>query len=336
MVNLKSEKWILFKNNKRAYLALCLFIILFVLSLFAEFIANDKPIIASYKGQIYFPIIKSVTDTDLGGSFIKAADFNDPFIKSSIKEHGWALMPPIRYNHKTISFKLKGSIPSPPGGTHILGTDDQGRDVLARLIYGFRTSVLFALILTIISSIIGVSLGAIQGYFGGKIDFFMQRVIEIWTYMPSLFIIIIIASIYEASFFLLLGVMLLFSWTALVGMVRAEFLKARNIEYVTAAKVLGVKQRNIIFKHMLPNALTASVTYVPYLLSAAVTTLTSLDYLGLGLPAGSASLGEMLLQSKNNLHAPWIGISVITTVTTLLMLMIFIGEGLRDALDPRK
>ncbi len=331
-----NRKFLNFKANKRGYYSFWIFIVLFFLTTFAEFIANDKPLIMYFKGSFYFPIVSHITEEDLGGDYVTDPDFNDPFVKSLVEKHGWAIMPPIHFNYQTINFNLPSPAPSPPDSVNWLGTDDQGRDILARLIYGFRISVFFGLILTIFSSVIGITMGAIQGYFGGKIDLFLQRFIEIWSGLPTLYILIILSSIVVPSFWWLLLIMLLFSWLSLVSVVRAEFLKARNLGYVRAAQALGVNHIGIIFRHILPNAFVSSMTYIPFLLNGAITTLTSLDFLGLGLPPGSASLGEMLGQAKNNLHAPWIAASVFITLTALLTLLIFIGEAVRDAFDPRK
>lgn len=325
-----------FKANRRGYYSFYIFLVIFTLTTFAEFIANDKPLILYFKGEIYFPIVSHITEEDLGGDYVTDPDFNDQFVLDLVKEHGWAIMPPIHFNYQTINFNLPSPAPSPPDSVNWLGTDDQGRDVLARLIYGFRISVFFGLILTIFSSIIGISMGAIQGYFGGKIDLLLQRFIEIWSGLPTLYILIILSSIVVPNFWWLLFIMLLFSWLSLVSVVRAEFLKARNLGYVRAAHALGVGEMGIIFRHILPNAFVASMTFIPFLLNGAISTLTSLDFLGLGLPPGSASLGEMLGQAKNNMHAPWLAISVFFTLTMLLTLLIFIGEAIRDAFDPRK
>ncbi len=325
-----------FRANKRGYYSFHIFLILFFLTTFAEFIANDKPLILYFKGDFYFPIVSHISEQDLGGDFVTDPDFNDPYVQELVRQNGWCIMPLIHFNYQTINFNLPSPAPSPPDSVNWLGTDDQGRDVLARLIYGFRISVFFGLILTILSSIIGISMGAIQGYMGGKTDLFLQRFIEIWSGLPSLYILIILSSLIVPNFWWLLCIMLLFSWLSLVSVVRAEFLKARNLGYVRAAHALGVSNFGIIFKHILPNAFVSSMTYIPFLLNGAITTLTSLDFLGLGLPPGSASLGEMLGQAKNNLHAPWLAISVFFALTALLTLLIFIGEAIRDAFDPRK
>lgn len=326
----------LIKNNKRGFYSLVIFLIIFSCSLGAEFIANDVPIILHFKGKYYFPIVEMVTEEQLGGDYVTQANFNDPFVIKLVEENGWMIMPLIHYSYNTINYALPQPAPSPPTSKNYLGTDDEGRDVLARIIYGLRISIIFGLMLTIISSIIGIFMGAIQGYFGGKVDISLQRFIEVWSGLPALYILIILSSMIIPSFWWLLGILLLFSWISLVGVVRAEFLKARNLEYVLAARAMGVREFSIIFRHILPNAFVASMTFIPFLLNGSITTLTSLDFLGLGLPPGSPSLGEMLAQAKNNLHALWIGIPVFTTLTLILALLIFIGEAIRNAFDPRK
>lgn len=327
-----------FKKNKRAFYSLIIFTILFLFTSIAEFVANDKPIILSYKGELYFPVFKKYAEKDFGGDFYTEADYRDPYVRKLIIDqgNGFMIWPLIKYSYQTINYDLPKSAPTPPDGENWLGTDDQGRDVLARLIYGFRISVLFGISLTILSSIIGIAAGAVQGYFGGLIDLIMQRLIEIWSGLPMLFILIILASLVTPNFWWLLLITLLFGWTSLVSVVRAEFLKARNYEYVKAAKALGVKEHIIIFRHILPNAFVSSLTFLPFILTGAITTLTSLDFLGFGLPVGSASLGELLSQGKDNLQAPWLGIAAFLSLSVMLSLLIFIGEGVRDALDPRK
>lgn len=327
-----------FKKNRRGYFSFWIFLVIFSLTLFAEFIANDKPILLEYNGKIYSPVLIRYAETTFGGDFGTEADYRDPYVQNLIieKGQGWMIWPPIRYSYRTINYDLPKPAPTAPDAANLLGTDDQGRDVLARMIYGFRISVLFGLLLTIFSSIIGVASGAVQGYFGGKTDLIFQRFIEIWSGLPVLFILIILASIVTPNFWWLLGIMLLFSWTNLVGVVRAEFLKARNLEYVKAAKALGVKEYVIIFRHVLPNAVVSAITFMPFILTGAITTLTSLDFLGFGLPTGSPSLGELLEQGKSNLQAPWLGITAFIVLATMLSLLIFIGEAVRDAFDPRK
>jgi microcin C transport system permease protein len=338
---------------------LWIFLVLFVLSLFAEFIANDRPILISYKGELLAPIFTDYPEEKFGG-FLAETDYRDPLIRDEISDNGWMIWPPVRYDYSTINYELPSPAPSDPSITltreqrcsayaegtddpsctiwnwNWLGTDDQGRDVLARLIYGFRLSVLFGLVLTIISSAIGVVAGAVQGYFGGWTDLLFQRFIEIWTSVPSLYLLIIISAVIEPNFWVLLSILLLFSWVALVGVVRAEFLRGRNFEYILAARALGVSNVVIMFKHLLPNAMVATLTFMPFILNGSITTLTSLDFLGFGLPPGSPSLGELLNQGKNNLQAPWLGITGFIVISLMLSLLIFVGEAVRDAFDPRK
>lgn len=309
----------------------------------AELIANDKPLIVKYKGHFYFPVAFEYPETTFGGDFETEADYRDPYVKELITgnengkgDKGWMIWPPIPYSYDTINYDLSRPAPTPPDRNNILGTDDQGRDVAARIIYGFRLSVLFGLILTFISSIIGITAGAFQGYYGGKTDIVMQRVLEIWSSMPSLYILIIFSAMFTPGFWTLLFILLLFSWMSLVDLVRAEFLRARNFDYVRAAAALGVSNHVIMWRHVLPNAMVATITFLPFILTSSITSLTALDFLGLGLPPGSPSLGELLLQGKNNLSAPWLGISAFISLSTILILLIFIGEAVRDAFDPRK
>ncbi len=325
-----------FCKNKRAFGALIIFLCVFVLSLFSELIANDKPLIMRYKNEFYFPVFKTYTDADFGGDFPTEANYKDPFIVKNIKDNGWMLMPPLEFSFNTIDYEIDKPTPTPPSKRHWLGTDDEGRDIVARILYGIRLSVVFAFLLTLISSVIGVFIGAVQGYFGGKTDLITQRIIEIWDSLPQLFILIIVASIFLPTFWSLLCILLFFSWTSLTGMVRAEFLRARNFEYVMAAKSLGVDNFTIIRRHILPNALVATITFVPFILSEAIVSLTALDFLGLGLSQDYPSLGDLVRQGKDNLQAPWIGISIFFVLSTLLTLLIFIGEGVRDAFDTRK
>ena len=325
-----------FKANKRGYLSSWLFGILFLISIFAEFIANDKPILIVFDNRIHFPVFEKIPETFYGGEFETEADYKDLYVKNLINKNGFFIMPLIEYSYDTINYELKVPSPSPPSLENWLGTDDQGRDVLSRLIYGFRISVFFGLILTILSSFIGIVVGGIQGFYGGKIDLFGQRFIEIWSGLPVLYLLIIISSFIEPSFWILLFIMLLFSWMSLEGVVRAEFLRARNFEYVKAAKALGVKNTKLMFKHVLPNAMVATLTLMPFILSGSIATLTSLDFLGFGLPPGSPSLGEMVSQGKANLQAPWLGLSAFITLSLQLSLLVFIGEAVRDAFDPRK
>ena len=326
-----------FRANKRGYWSLWIFLGLFVLALFAEVIANDKPLAIGFKGEVYSPVLFTYPETAFGGEFETEADYRDPFVTELIMEAGgWIIWPPIRYSYRTINYDLPVPAPAPPSTENWLGTDDQGRDVVARLIYGFRISVLFGLVLTIFSSIIGVMAGAIQGYFGGWTDLLFQRFIEVWSGLPTLYLLIILASFVEPNFWWLLGIMLIFSWMSLVGVVRAEFLRARNFDYVRAARALGLSDAMIMYRHVLPNAMVASLTFLPFILSGSITTLTALDFLGFGLPPGSPSLGEMLQQGKANLQAPWLGITAFVMLSIMLTLLIFIFEAVRDAFDPRK
>lgn len=332
---LMKRRLAVFRSNKRGHVSFWLFIILFGLSLPAEFIANDKPIIVAYKGDLYMPVLHSYPETTFDGYFETETNYRNPWVKEQITSHGWMISPLIPYSYQTINYDIRRA-PSPPSWDNWLGTDDQGRDVFARLIYGFRLSVLFALILTAASSAIGILAGAVQGYFGGWTDLLMQRFIEIWSGLPILYLLIILASFVEPNFWWLLGLLLLFSWMELVPVVRAEFLRARNFDYVRAARALGVPETTIMLRHVLPNAMVAALTFLPFLLNGAVTTLTSLDFLGFGLPAGSPSLGELLAQGKNNPTAPWLGLTAFLSLATLLTLLIFVGEALRDALNPHK
>ncbi|MBO6544295.1 MAG: ABC transporter permease [Alphaproteobacteria bacterium] len=337
MTPLNQRRWRNFKANRRGYWSLHIFLVLFVVTLFAPLIANDKPLLLTFDGGLYFPFMTAYPETAFGGDFATEADYRDPYVQDLITNaDGLIVWPLIRYSYDTINRDLPVPAPAPPSAENWLGTDDQGRDVVARLIYGFRISVLFGLILTFFSSIIGVAAGAAQGYFGGWVDLIFQRVIEIWTSVPQLYLLIIIAAIIEPSFWILLGILLLFSWVALVGVVRAEFLRGRNFEYVNAARALGVSNGVIMFKHLLPNAMVATLTFMPFILNSSITTLTSLDFLGFGLPPGSPSLGELLAQGKANLQAPWLGFSGFFTIALMLSLLIFIGEAVRDAFDPRK
>jgi microcin C transport system permease protein len=324
-----------FRRNRRGFWSLWIFLALFGLSLFAEFIANDRPLLVRYDGAWYLPVFTQYPETTFGGFLPSAADYSDPAVAKMIEEKGWIVWPLIPFSYRTIT-SVPGPYPSPPSDVNWLGTDDQGRDVLARLIYGFRISVLFGLALTLLSSLIGVAAGAVQGYFGGLVDLGFQRFIEIWSGLPVLYLLIILASFIEPSFWLLLGLMLLFAWTNLVDVVRAEFLRARNFDYVRAARALGVSNRVIILRHVLPNAAVATVTFMPFILNGSITTLTSLDFLGFGLPPGSPSLGEILAQGKANLQAPWLGLTAFFVLAAMLSLLIFVGEAVRDAFDPRK
>ncbi len=356
---INARRWQNFCANRRGYWALWIFLVLFFVTLFAEFIANDRPIIVSYKGDILMPVLVNYPEEKFGG-FLATTDYRDPFIQGEIRQNGWMIWPPIRYSYRTVNNAVFEPAPARPSwmvdketrcsrypegkddfnctiwNWNWLGTDDQARDVVARVVYGFRISVLFGLILTIFSSVVGVMSGAVQGYFGGWVDLVFQRVIEIWTSVPSLYLLLIVSSILVPGFWVLLGILLLFSWVALVGVVRAEFLRARNLEYVKAARALGVGNWTIMARHLLPNAMVATLTFMPFILNGSITTLTSLDFLGFGLPPGSPSLGEMLAQGKSNLQAPWLGITGFVVISLMLSLLIFVGEAVRDAFDPRK
>lgn len=360
------RRWENFKANRRGYWSLVVFLTLFILSLFAEFISNDKPIYVRYKGESLFPIFFDYPESKFGG-FLAVTDYRDPVNIEEIGKNGFMIWPLIRYSYQTINKDYPRRVgadnlclgfPAPPpwasdakycdappdqlarfnefGNTNWLGLDNQGRDVVARIIYGFRISVLFGLILTILSSVVGVAAGAVQGYFGGRTDLIFQRLLEIWSSIPSLFVLLIISSVLVPGFWTLLGTLMLFSWVNLVGVVRAEFLRGRNFEYITAARALGLSNTTIMWKHLLPNAMVATLTFLPFVLSGSITALTALDFLGLGLPAGSPSLGELLLQGKKHLEAPWLGLAGFFSVAITLSLLIFIGEAVRDALDPRK
>ncbi|MDX2082908.1 MAG: ABC transporter permease [Rickettsiales bacterium] len=325
-----------FKKNRRGYFSLIIFLVIFLVTLFAELIANDKPLLLSFKGNWYFPTLKNISEKNLGGDFETAADFRDPYLQNLIIQNGWMIFPPISFSYDTINLSIKTPAPSKPTSENFLGTDDNGRDVLARVIYGTRISLIFGLILTLFSAVLGIFLGAIQGYFGGLYDLFLQRFIEIWSSMPVLFLLIILSAIIVPSFFSLLILMLLFSWMNLVGIVRAEFLRLRNFDFVRASQALGASSSRIIFRHILPNASPIIISNLPFLLAGSITTLTSLDFLGLGLPVGSPSLGELLAQGKNNLNAYWLGITGFVVITAILTLLVFIGEALRDAFDTKK
>ncbi len=325
-----------FKQNRRGYFSFIIFAALFFLTLFSELIANDKPLLLSYNGKFYFPIFSQVTEKNIGGEFETAADFRDPELQKIIAKNGWIIFPPIAFSYDTINLSIKTPAPSKPTAENLFGTDDNGRDVLARVIYGIRISLIFGLILASFSAVVGIFFGAIQGYFGGLIDLALQRFMEIWSSMPMLFLLIILSSIFEPSFFTLLILMLLFSWMALVSSVRAEFLRLRNFDFVRASRALGASNSRIIFRHILPNASPIIISSLPFLVSGSIVTLTSLDFLGLGLPIGSPSLGELLAQGKNNLNAYWLGLSGFVVVTLILTLLVFIGEATRDAFDTRR
>ena len=324
-----------FRANRRGFWSLWIFLGIFLISLFAEGVANDKPLLVIFEDRLYFPVIETVLESEYGGEFATEAEYRDDYVRELIENKGSIHWPLIRYSYDTINYNLPSPAPSFPTKENWIGTDDQGRDVVARLIYGFRISVIFGLVLTILSSIVGVAAGAVQGYFGGRIDILGQRFIEIWSGLPVLFLLIILSSFVEPNFWWLLLIMLLFSWMGLVGVVRAEFLRGRNLEYVRAARALGLSNIRIMSRHILPNAMVATMTFMPFILSGSITTLTALDFLGFGLPPGSPSLGDLLAQGKANLHAPWLGISGFAVISLQLSLLVFIGEGVRDAFDPR-
>lgn len=330
------EKWRKFKASKRGFYAFWMFLTVFFVSLGAEFVANDKPLVVYCDGQWYFPIIDNPPETVFGGEFSTPTDYKDPFIRRKINEDGFFIMPPIPYRYDTIVYDLPLPAPSAPSLKNWLGTDDLGRDVAARLIYGVRFSLLFGLLLTVCSSVIGIAAGAVQGYFGGKVDLFGQRFLEIWGSLPQLFILIIVSGMVTAGFWPLLFVLLLFSWTALVPVVRAEFLRVRNFDYVKAAHALGASDARIMARHVFPNAMVATLTYLPFILSGAVVSLTALDFLGFGLPPGEPSLGELVRQGKENLQAPWLAATAFIALAFLLTVLVFIGEAVRNAFDPRK
>ncbi len=329
------RRWENFRSNRRGWWSLWIFLALFCFCMGAELWANDKPLLVRYKGEFYAPMVAVYPETAFGGEFPTEADYRDDYVRQLIEAQGWMLWPPIRYSYDTINWDLAAAAPAPPSRENWLGTDDQGRDIVARLIYGARISILFGLALTAFSSLVGVAAGAVQGYYGGTVDILGQRFIEVWSGLPVLFLLIILASFVEPNFWWLLGIMLLFSWMSLVDVVRAEFLRGRNLEYVRAAKALGLSDAAIMARHVLPNAMVATVTFLPFILNGSITTLTSLDFLGFGLPPGSPSLGELLAQGKANLQAPWIGISAFMVLAVMLSLLVFIGEAARDALDPR-
>lgn len=324
-----------FKKNRRAYISLWIFGVIFTLSLFSEFIANDRPIFVSYKSKSYFPIIFDYYETEFGGDFNTFTDYGDKYISDKIEKDGFIIWTPVKFSFDSINYELKSPAPSSPTFENILGTDDKGRDILARTLYGLRISIFFGLILTIFTIVFALIIGGIQGFYGGKIDLFGQRFIEIWAGLPILFLIIILSEFMTPNFWSLLGIMLLFSWIPVASLIRAEFLKVRNFEYIQASKVMGATDFRIIVKHIIPNAFVSTLTFIPFILVSSIVTLTSLDFLGFGLPIGTASLGEMLNQAKNNLQAEWIGITIFMTLSTILVSLIFIGEGVRDSIDSK-
>ena len=325
-----------FRRNRRGLWSNRLFWLLFVLSLPAEFIANDRPLLVKFDGGYYCPVLSIYPETVFGGDFETEAEYRDPFVRELIESRGWMWWPPVRFSYDTVNYDLKHPAPAPPSRDNWLGTDDQARDVVARLIYGYRLSVLFGLLLTLFSAVVGIAAGAVQGYFGGWVDLIFQRFVEIWSGLPMLYLLIILASVVEPNFWWLLGLLLLFRWMGLVGVVRAEFLRARNFDFVKAARALGVSDLRIMWRHVLPNAMVSTLTFLPFILTGSVTMLTSLDFLGFGLPPGSPSLGELLNQGKRNLQAPWLGFTAFFTLAIMLSLLVFIGEAVRDAFDPRK
>jgi microcin C transport system permease protein len=337
MSPLTRRRWANFRSNRRGYWSLRVFLALFAVTLVAELVANDKPLLAYHDGSLYWPVFVTYYETEFGGEFEVEAEYRDPAIQALIlADDGWMLWPPVRFSYDTIDMRLPVAAPSPPSSRHLLGTDDVGRDVLARIIYGFRLSVLFGIALTTVSAVIGISVGAVQGYFGGLVDLVGQRLVEVWAGLPVLFLLIILSSLVEPSALALLGLLLLFQWMPLVAVVRAEFLRTRNFDYVRASRALGASNFSIMRQDVLPNAMVATLTFLPFLLNGSITVLTSLDFLGFGLPAGSPSLGELLAQGKANLHAPWLGLAGFFTLLIMLSLLIFIGEAVRDAFDPRR
>ncbi|WP_410014294.1 ABC transporter permease [Sodalis sp. C49] len=334
--SVNQARWARFRRNRRGYWSLWLFLLLFILSLASELVANDKPLLVRYQGQFYSPLLFNYSETTFGGELATRTDYRDPYIAGRLAAHGWAIWAPVRYDYRTINFATARPFPSPPSRQNWLGTDSTGKDVLANLLYGFRLSMLFGLALTLLSSVIGIIVGASQGYYGGRLDLWGQRFIEVWSGMPTLFLIILLSSVVPPDFGWLLAITVLFGWMGLVGVVRAEFLRARNFDYIRAAQAMGVSDRMIMLRHMLPNAMVATLTFLPFILCGSITTLTSLDFLGFGLPIGSPSLGNLLLEGKNNLQAPWLGITAFVTLALVLSLLIFIGEAVRDAFDPSK
>ncbi len=325
------------RAHKRGWWSLWLFTALFLICLFAEFVANDRPLVIRYDGHWLFPVLQDYSEDRFGPDFLPTeADYTDPDVQRAIRAHGWMIWPLVPYSYDTIVKNLPSPAPSPPTWQNPLGTDDQARDVLARVIYGFRVSVLFGFSLTIVSSVIGIAAGAVQGYYGGLTDLLFQRFIEMWAGMPQLYLLIILGSIITPGFWVLLAFLLLFSWMNLTGVVRAEFLRGRNLDFVRAARALGVRNTAIMWRHILPNAMVAAMTFLPFTLSGSVTILASLDFLGFGMPPGSPSLGELVSQGKNNLQAPWLGITAFVVLGGILVLLIFIGEAVRDTFDPRK
>nr|WP_304188110.1 microcin C ABC transporter permease [Hafnia alvei] len=333
---INQARWQRFKTNRRGYWSMWIFLLVFIMSLGSELIANDKPLLLRYDQHWYTPFVVNYPETTFGGDFKTATDYQDPLIRSNIEQHGWAIWAPIRYSYNSINFATEVPFPSPPSAQHWLGTNENGNDILAQVLYGLRVSILFGLMLTVLSSVIGITVGATQGFYGGKVDLIGQRFIEVWSGMPTLFLIILLSSVVQPNFWWLLAITVIFGWMGLVGVVRAEFLRTRNFDYIRAARAMGVGDRTIMLRHMLPNAMVATLTFLPFILCGAITTLTSLDFLGFGLPTGSPSLGSLLLQGKNNLQAPWLGITAFAVLAILLSLLIFMFEAVRDAFDPSK
>lgn len=330
------RRWQRFRKNRRGWFSLWAFAVLLTLSLGAELIANDKPLLLKHEGSLYFPAFKRYTEQQFGGQLPFQPDYRSQYVRELIEgKGGWMLFPPVPFSADTPNYDLQVPAPSPPTASNWLGTDDQARDVLARVLYGTRVSILFALALTVISTIIGVTAGALQGYHGGWVDLIGQRLLEVWSGLPVLYLLIILSGFVEPDFWWLLGIMALFSWLALVDVVRAEFLRGRNLEYVKAARALGLPDSQVMLRHILPNAMNATLTYVPFMLTGAITTLTALDFLGFGMPAGSASLGELVTQGKQHLEAPWLGFTAFFALAVILSLLVFIGDALREAFDPR-
>lgn len=336
MNTVNTRRWRNFKANRRGYVSFIVFMVLFVIALGAEFIANDRPILVMKGGELYLPVWFSYSEQELGGELPTEANYRDPYVIELIEADGWMLWPLVRFSFDTVDWEIDQPLPAPPGARHLLGTDAMGTDVFAKLLYGFRLSVLFGLTLTLVSSVIGILVGSLQGYFGGMVDLLGQRFVEIWSGLPILFVLIILASMVEPNVYWLLAILSAFSWMALVGVVRAEFLRARNFDFVRAARALGVSNPVIMVRHVLPNAMVATLTFLPFILNASIATLTALDFLGFGLPVTSPSLGRLLAQARANLQAPWLGLTAFFALATILTLLIFIGEAVRDALDPRR
>jgi len=331
---INQARWARFRHNTRGFWSLWIFVVLMVMALLSNVIANEKPLLVRYQGQFYLPFMIDYSESTFGGEMQTVTDYQDPFVIKQLESHGWVMWAPLRQSYNSINFSTNQPFPSPPSRQNLLGTDSNGHDVLAEILYGLRISLLFGLMLTLMSSIIGIVIGATQGYYGGRVDLWGQRFIEVWSGMPTLFLIIMLSSVVQPNFWWLLLITVLSGWMVLVGVVRAEFLRTRNFDYIRAAQAMGVGDRTIMLRHMLPNAMVATLTYLPFILCGSITTLASLDFLGFGLPIGSPSLGSLLLEGKNNIQAPWLGISAFFVLAILLSLLIFIGEAVRDAFDP--